>query len=480
MSSQQYFDEVATQWDAMRSEFFSHKVRAKALAKAAVKQGEQAADIGAGSGFMSEALLEKGLSVFAVDQSQEMIRILEKKFGQYPNFSARLGEAEKLPLPANHVDYVFANMYLHHVEDPPTAIREMVRILKPGGTLIITDLDNHDFEFLMKEQHDRWMGFKREDMAGWFQNAGLRNVIVDCLDEKCCSSSQTGTRRAEISIFVATGTKWRKDSQKTSREREPEHLKNFMKQKYGKIAIASNCGCGCDTSDKSQDGLTEKAAYSQIGGYVREADLGLGCGIPTLQAQIKRGDTVVDLGAGAGLDVFAARALTGNTSKVIGIDFTEEMVQKARANNRKLGYENVEFHSGDIEDLPLPDVIADVVISNCALNLVPDKVKAFREIWRILKPGGHFCISDMVTRGELPAAIRRSAELYAGCIAGALPEKNYLKIIHQAGFRSVEIHQSTQIQLSDDVLTNYLPPDEIKNWDHSKCGIFGITISGYK
>jgi ubiquinone/menaquinone biosynthesis C-methylase UbiE len=206
MNSKKYFDEVAQQWDNMQQSFFSEDIREKAFSVAGVKKGMIAADIGAGSGFITEGLIGKGLKVIAVDQSEAMLVEMRKKFSGAEGVEYRLGEAEKLPIPDEAVDYVFANMYIHHVESLPKAIKEMVRILKPGGELVITDMDEHEFEFLKEEHHDRWMGFKREDVRRWFEEAGLKNVIVDCIDENCSCRSSCG-EHASISIFVASGEK---------------------------------------------------------------------------------------------------------------------------------------------------------------------------------------------------------------------------------------------------------------------------------
>jgi ubiquinone/menaquinone biosynthesis C-methylase UbiE len=207
MSSKPYFDEVAQQWDKIRETFFSGVVRDKALSTADVKKGKIAADIGAGSGFITEGLIQKGLEVIAVDQSEAMLVEMRKKFASQKGVDYRVGESEHLPIPDGTVDYVFANMYLHHVEFPSEAIQEMVRILKPKGKLVITDLDEHTFEFLKAEHHDRWMGFMREDVRQWLIEAGLKNVVVDCVGENCCAQSSCGSDYASISIFVASGEK---------------------------------------------------------------------------------------------------------------------------------------------------------------------------------------------------------------------------------------------------------------------------------
>lgn len=209
MSSKEYFDDVASQWDEMRTGFFSEAVREKAISVANVKSGRLAADIGAGSGFVTEALIQKGLKVVAVDQSEAMLAQMRQKFAGRDDIDFRVGEAETLPIADGTVDYVFANMYLHHVESPAAAAKEMVRVLKPGGKLVITDMDEHSFEFLRTEQHDRWMGFRREDVERWFAEAGLRHVRTDCADEECCAESTGGDEQARVSVFVAYGEKSR-------------------------------------------------------------------------------------------------------------------------------------------------------------------------------------------------------------------------------------------------------------------------------
>lgn len=207
MNSKVYFKEVANQWDEMRQGFFSEAVREKAYNVAAVKEGQLAADIGAGTGFVTEGLIQKELKVIAVDRSDEMLNKMKQKFKDSNGVDYRQGEAENLPIDNDTVDYAMANMYLHHVDDPLVAIKEMVRILKTGGKLVITDLDEHNYEFLKLEHHDRWMGFKREDIEEWFLKVGLKNVIIDCAGGNCCTTSNCGCGNASISIFVAYGEK---------------------------------------------------------------------------------------------------------------------------------------------------------------------------------------------------------------------------------------------------------------------------------
>ncbi len=207
MSSKKYFDDVASQWDKMRETFFSEAVREKAFTVASIQPDQLAADIGVGTGFITAGLLQRGLKVIAIDQSDAMLQELKKKFQNTGKIDYRKGDAEKLPIEDETVDYAFANMFLHHVERPSVVIKELVRILKPSGMLVITDLDEHKFEFLKTEQYDRWMGFKREDVKRWFIEAGLKEVIVDCVDENCCAPSCNGDDYASVSIFVASGKK---------------------------------------------------------------------------------------------------------------------------------------------------------------------------------------------------------------------------------------------------------------------------------
>jgi SAM-dependent methyltransferase len=261
-----------------------------------------------------------------------------------------------------------------------------------------------------------------------------------------------------------------------------EQLKEVVKEKYGEIASqpkaqnASSCcwATACCGGDDVYSIMADE--YNQLEGYNPEADLGLGCGLPTQFAQMKEGDTVVDLGSGAGNDAFIARKVVGATGKVIGIDFTPEMIERARANAEKLGFNNIEFRQGDIEDIPLTSNKADVVVSNCVLNLVPNKHKVFSEIYRVLKPGGHFSISDIVLEGFLPEKWKQIAELYAGCVAGAIQKDEYLGIINEAGFSNRVVQKEKDITLPDDILANYLSEEEIIEYKSGKSKIKSITV----
>jgi arsenite methyltransferase len=261
-------------------------------------------------------------------------------------------------------------------------------------------------------------------------------------------------------------------------------LKDLVKQKYSEIALqgketneSSCCGSGC-CSTEVYNIMSEN--YNELAGYNPDADLGLGCGLPTQFARIKKGDVVVDLGSGAGNDAFIARHETGETGKIIGIDFTPAMIEKARRNNEVRGFNNVEFRQGDIEKMPLTSNVADVVVSNCVLNLVPNKDAVIKEIFRVLKPGGHFSISDIVLAGELPGQIREAAEMYAGCIAGAIQKQVYLELIEGTGFTNITIQKDKPIIVPDDILSSYLSAEQIETFKLSGTGIRSITVYAEK
>tara|TARA_R110000751_G_scaffold4227_6_gene20665 strand:+ start:262926 stop:263861 length:936 start_codon:yes stop_codon:yes gene_type:complete len=272
-----------------------------------------------------------------------------------------------------------------------------------------------------------------------------------------------------------------KISKKMKNEQE---LKDIVKDRYAKIAEqgkaenAASC-CGATTSSNKVYNIMMDD-YSETGGYVEDADLGLGCGLPTQFAKIKKGDTVIDLGSGAGNDCFVARHETGAEGKVIGIDFTPIMIEKARANAEKLGFNNVEFREGDIDAMPVSNNVADVIVSNCVLNLVPNKQKVIGEIFRVLKPGGHFSISDIVLVGNLPDALREDAEMYAGCVAGAIQKTEYLQFIEDAGFQNIQIQKEKPIVIPNDILEKYLSEEEVKTFNNAGTGIFSITVYAEK
>jgi len=262
------------------------------------------------------------------------------------------------------------------------------------------------------------------------------------------------------------------------------NLKEMVKQKYSEIALqdreanqSSCCGSGCCTTEVYNI-MTDD--YTTVDGYNEDADLGLGCGLPTQFAKIKKGDTVIDLGSGAGNDVFIARHETGEAGKVIGIDFTPAMIERARVNAEARNLNNVEFRLGDIENIPATSNTADVVVSNCVLNLVPDKNAVFKEIYRVLKGGGHFSISDIVLSGALSAKIKEAAEMYAGCVSGAVQKEIYLGLINTNGFKNIIIQKEKSIIIPDDILNNYLSAEETLNFRKSNSGIYSITVYAEK
>ena len=266
-----------------------------------------------------------------------------------------------------------------------------------------------------------------------------------------------------------------------------EDLKLVVKEKYGEIAEKSilldqDASC-CGTSGCCGDELNYAIfadTYSDLKGYNADADLKLGCGMPTKYAAIRKGNSVLDLGSGAGNDAFIARTIVGESGKVTGLDFTDEMIAKANSNLVKTGFKNIEFVKGDIEDMPLPANEFDVVISNCVLNLVPNKSKAFLETHKVLKPGGHFCVSDVVIKGELPEAIKKDAEMYVGCISGAISLEAYSRIINETGFKDITVHKEEKTMLPKALLQKYLSAEEMIQYERGDFGIINITVSGTK
>jgi ubiquinone/menaquinone biosynthesis C-methylase UbiE len=264
-----------------------------------------------------------------------------------------------------------------------------------------------------------------------------------------------------------------------------ERLKDIVRSKYNQIALQSkeqnqsSC-CGSTGCCDDMDYTIMSDDYTELKGYNKDADLGLGCGIPTEHAEISEGDIVIDLGSGAGNDAFVARAIVGEKGRVLGLDFAGAMLTKARNNAIKLGFENVEFVRGDIEEMPFENDLADVIVSNCVLNLVPDKEKAFGEMYRVTKPGGHFCVSDILLSGDLPEELINDATMYAGCVSGAIQKEDYLDIVKKAGFKNIEIRKEKEIILPDEILKNYLSDKGLEEFKNSNTGIYSITVFAEK
>lgn len=265
-----------------------------------------------------------------------------------------------------------------------------------------------------------------------------------------------------------------------------DEKKELVKQRYSELALNSDslkdaCCCGTNPTTPSKKVFTIMSEdYSQLKGYEADADLGVGCGLPTEYANIREGNTVVDLGSGAGNDCFIARAEVGDSGQIIGIDFSPQMVEKARRNATKRAYTNVEFLEGDIENMPLADNTADVVVSNCVLNLLPEKNKIFKEIHRVLKLGGHFCISDVVLEGHFPKEFTDNASMYAGCIASAIQKNDYMAEIEKINFEEVSIQRTKTVLIPDDVLEEHLDKETIAKYKAGNVGIYSITVTGRK
>ena len=445
-----YFEKVANQWDALRSGYFTEAVRESAIQKAYLHPEMTVADVGAGTGFIAAGLAALVKHVHVLDGSPQMLDVARKNLAQFDNLEFHVADGLELPLPDSSLDAAFANMYLHHCPDPLSAIREMARILRPGGRLIITDMDTHNYEWLKTEMADVWLGFEREQIRVWFEQAGLVNVVVDGTGQQCQSECKSGEEEradtlaphasAGVSIFVAAGTK-----------RVSAH--DSVQASYAAQALGEGCGCG-DSSCCSPGliSLDEIGTVDWNSNYspaekaeipAEAAEISLGCGNPLAMAGLKPGETVLDIGSGGGIDVFLAARRVGPTGFVYGIDMTPAMLQRARRAARKGGYTNVKFRHGFAEKLPVEAGMVDVIISNCVINLTEDKGKVFREAYRVMKKGGRLEVNDMVFGGAVLPEMRASTSGWSECVSGALPEQEYVDLVKQAGFEEVTIRRST-------------------------------------
>ncbi|HEX9115806.1 MAG TPA: methyltransferase domain-containing protein, partial [Anaerolineae bacterium] len=439
-----YFDRVADQWDTLRSGYFQESLREAAIAKAYLRPEAEVADIGTGTGFVAAGLAPLVSQVYALDGSSAMLDVARRNLASFANVIYRDCDGSSLALEDASMDTVFANMYLHHCADPAAAIREMVRVLKPGGRLVITDMNQHDHAWMREEMADEWLGFERDQILAWFREAGLVNILVDSTSESCCANSTTSEiATAKIGVFVATGS------------RRVVGAREAVQANYGAVAEGAGCGCSAEAAPAASDscccsgeassassccapanamdqievtegeaGLAWVTGYSaeQLGAVPAEAaNLSLGCGNPTALASLKAGEVVLDIGSGAGIDAFYAAKRVGPSGKVIGLDMTPSMVERARRSAQEAGLQQVDFRLGNAEDMPVGTGRVDVVLSNCVINLCEDKGKVFEEAFRVLKPGGRLSISDMVTDKPLPLSWRSDPAAWAGCIHGALP-----------------------------------------------------------
>jgi ubiquinone/menaquinone biosynthesis C-methylase UbiE len=449
-ASAAYFEQVADEWDTLRAGYFRESVRDAAIARAYLRPEMVVADIGTGTGFVAAGLAPLVRQVVAVDGSAAMLEAARRNLSGFANVTIRLADGAKLPFEDGSLDAVFANMYLHHCTDPRAAVTEMVRVLRPGGRLVMTDMDHHDHEWMRNEMADEWLGFDRAQVKGWLRDAGLVNIVVDCTSQSCCATSQAdAASQAEISVFVATG------SRRVSGAREA------VRANYGAVAESGPCGCSSATvtGPDAERSLccSPSSAMELVGsvpqevvlydtGYTREqldqvpveaVNLSLGCGNPTAMASLRPGQVVLDIGSGAGIDAFYAARRVGPQGRVLGLDMTPAMIERARQSAAAAGLDNVEFRLGQAEAMPIEDGTVDVILSNCVINLAEDKGRVFEEAYRVLKDGGRLSISDMVTGGPLPMDLRSDAQMWAGCINGALPEQEYLDLVTQAGFSGV-------------------------------------------
>lgn len=436
-----YFEKIASQWDTLRTGYFTEAVREAAIQKAYLHPEMTVADVGAGTGFMAEGLAPMVKHVHVLDGSPEMLEVARVDLAKYDNIEFHVADGLALPLREATIDAAFANMYLHHCPDPFAAIEEMVSILRPGGRLVITDMDTHPYEWLKTEMADIWLGFDRLQLRKWFEQAGLVNVVVDCTGQSCqsdCKSEQG--ERANISIFVASGTR-----------RIDAH--DFVQASYAAQALGTGCGCS-DGSCCSPGTITldDVGTVDWNSNYSPEekseipaeaAEISLGCGNPIAMAGLKPGETVLDIGSGGGIDVFLAARRVGPTGFVYGIDMTPAMLQRARKAARKGGYTNVSFRHGLAEKLPVKNETVDVIISNCVINLAEDKAKVFREAYRVLKNGGRLEVNDVVFGGPVMPEVRYSTAGWSECVSGALPEQEYVDLVKQAGFVDITVRRST-------------------------------------
>lgn len=450
-SSAKYFTRDAKPWDDLYSGYFTEGLRQTAIRKAYLRPEMIVADIGAGTGFMGAGLAALVQQVYIFGASSAMLAEARHNLMQFDNLVFYEVNCLPLPLADASLDAIFANLYLHFCPDPLAAIQEMVRMLRPGGRLILTELDAYPQEWMRAEMADIWGEFERPQVRTWLEQIGLVNIVVDSAGQTCGAEevnedlADSDQDRAKVSPFIATATR-----RITAQAAVQDH--------YGAIAQSNaSTGC-CQPAEASPSCCGESQLFSMeaidtifVTDYSpgdRAAapqgaiDISLGCGNPTALAGLQPGEVVLDIGSGGGIDIFLAARKVGPGGKAIGVDMTPSMLARAQKNAQKAGLDNVEFRYGHAEFLPVEDSSVDVIISNCVINLTEDKGRVFNETYRVLRPGGRLEISDMVTDQALPLAQRANPTNWGSCIFGALPEEEYLDLIKQAGFTDILVRRS--------------------------------------
>jgi arsenite methyltransferase len=456
-AAETYFEQTAGAWDALRATYFTEAVRDAAMERAYLRPEWTVADVGGGTGFMAAGLAPSVARVYLADGSQAMLDVARHNLNDAANVEYALMIEGRIPLPDDTVDVAFANMYLHHCTDPAAAIAEMARIVRPGGRLVITDMEAHDHAWMRDEMADEWPGFAREQVQAWLKDAGLVNTYVSYTGQSCCSASEaTPDDQVAVKVILAVGTK------RIGGARED------VQASYGAAAERqSECGCGTDSIGDNSDAMQFVAdiplnsaccceetpaeaiewrpGYSadELGAAPQEAAaFKLGCGNPTAIASLQSGEMVVDIGSGGGLDAFLSAQRVGPQGHVIGVDMTPQMLERAQDTARRNGFANVEFRRGHAEALPIEDQTADVIMSNCVINLCEDKGRVFEEAFRVLRVGGRLSVSDVVTSGAFAAEAQRDPTLWSGCVSGALPEQEYVALVDAAGFSDIHVERT--------------------------------------
>lgn len=458
--SKPYFDKIADNWDRIREVHYDETLRDFVLHKAFLHPDMIAADIGAGTGFIAAGLVDRVSKVHVVDGSPAMLAAARRNLASFTNVEFHEADGTQLPFEDGTLDVVFANMLLHHLPEPLKAIREMARVLRPGGRLLISNMETHNIPRMQAEMSEIWSSISREHIREWMKEAGFVNIVVGDVQLRDRGTGDNPVaEESEGSIFYASGT------------RRMSGIRDLVQEKYGAIAQNNSC-CGgpspsgsscCDDSSKTIQGsdccsppvismeslqkgeIHFEQDYSpeeQAQAPTEAAEFSLGCGNPIAMAGLKPGEVVVDIGSGGGLDSFLAAKKVGPNGRVIGVDMTPEMLKRARRSAKLHGYANVEFRRGDAADLPVEDGVVDVVISNCVINLTEDKGKVFAEVFRVLKPGGRMEISDMVFSGPVGRETRAGTAGWSECISGALIEEEMLDLVAQSGLRVEKVRRS--------------------------------------